>query len=117
VRFKFDRVPLKKGVYSPQAHGDLELEQNAIRKMLVAALVRRSHLEDGRSELAGRSRGIAGADRFEQVAERCSHRNGALNVQVKQDDTGNAEGRFALAALGSLRARELLHSLRLERSD
>lgn len=38
VHFKFDRVQLKKGVYSPQAHGDLELEQNTIRKLLVKLL-------------------------------------------------------------------------------
>ena len=31
VRYQFDRVQLKKGVYSPQAHGDLELEQNMVR--------------------------------------------------------------------------------------
>jgi hypothetical protein len=33
VRYKFDRVQLKKGVYSPQAHGDLERQQIAARKL------------------------------------------------------------------------------------
>jgi len=31
-------VQLKKGVYSPQAHGDLELEQNIIRKLTLKLL-------------------------------------------------------------------------------
>lgn len=38
VRYKFDRVQLKKGVYSPQAHGDLELEQTLIRRLALKVL-------------------------------------------------------------------------------
>jgi hypothetical protein len=38
VHYKFDRVQLKKGAYSPQAHGDLELEQNMIRKLVLKLL-------------------------------------------------------------------------------
>ena len=38
VRYQFDRVQLKKGVYSPQAHGDLELEQNMVRKLVLKVL-------------------------------------------------------------------------------
>jgi hypothetical protein len=38
VRYKFDRVDLKKGHYSPMAHGDLEAEQTAIRKLLLKVL-------------------------------------------------------------------------------
>ena len=38
VRFKFDRVQLKKGVYSPQAHGDLEREQIVARKLALEVL-------------------------------------------------------------------------------
>jgi hypothetical protein len=38
VRFKFDRVQLKKGVYSPQAHGELEREQIAARKLALEVL-------------------------------------------------------------------------------
>jgi hypothetical protein len=30
--FVFDRVQLKKGAYSPQAHGEIEVEQTALRK-------------------------------------------------------------------------------------
>jgi hypothetical protein len=38
VRFKFDRVQLKKGVYSPQAHGDLERDQITARKLALEVL-------------------------------------------------------------------------------
>lgn len=38
VGYKFDRVQLKKGAYSPIAHGDLEFEQNAIRKLALRVL-------------------------------------------------------------------------------
>jgi hypothetical protein len=35
--FKFDRVLLKKGAYSPVAHEDLEAEQTALRKAAIKA--------------------------------------------------------------------------------
>lgn len=38
VQFSFDRVQLKKGVYSPIAHGDLEFEQSATRKLWLKVL-------------------------------------------------------------------------------
>ena len=38
VRFKFDRVQLKKGAYSPLAHGNLETELNAVRKLALQVL-------------------------------------------------------------------------------
>jgi len=38
VHFKFDRVQLKKGAYSPMAHSNLETEQTAIRKQLLQLL-------------------------------------------------------------------------------
>lgn len=38
VGFKFDRVQLKKGAYSPVAHGNLEFEHQAIRRMALAVL-------------------------------------------------------------------------------
>jgi len=38
VGFTFDRVQLKKGVYSPAAHGDLELEQLLLRRAAIRAL-------------------------------------------------------------------------------
>ena len=38
VHFSFDRVQLKKGAYSPIAHGDLEFEQATTRKLWLKVL-------------------------------------------------------------------------------
>ena len=38
VGFKFDRVQLKRGAYSPMAHEELEDDQRAMRKALLGAL-------------------------------------------------------------------------------
>lgn len=38
VGYKFDRVQLKKGAYSPIAHGDLQLENQMMRKLLLKVL-------------------------------------------------------------------------------
>ena len=38
VGFRFDRVQLKRGSYSPIAHGNLEFELGAIRKLLLRVL-------------------------------------------------------------------------------
>jgi hypothetical protein len=35
VGYKFDRVQLKKGAYSPVAHGNLELEQGILRQLAI----------------------------------------------------------------------------------
>lgn len=45
VHFQFDRVQLKKGVYSPIAHGDLEFEQAATRKLWLKVLSGQSPLK------------------------------------------------------------------------
>lgn len=38
VGYRFDRVHLKKGAYSPVAHGELELEQQQVRKLAIEIL-------------------------------------------------------------------------------
>jgi hypothetical protein len=38
VGLRFDRVQLKRGAYTPQAHEDLELEHRAIRKHVISTL-------------------------------------------------------------------------------
>jgi hypothetical protein len=45
VGFSFDRVQLKKGAYSPIAHGDVEMEQTVIRRCLVKLLSGNSALK------------------------------------------------------------------------
>ena len=38
VGYRFDRVQLKKGAYSPQAHGELENEQQQLRRLVISML-------------------------------------------------------------------------------
>jgi hypothetical protein len=38
VGYKFDRVQLKKGAYSPIAHGELEDQQRALRKLAIGVM-------------------------------------------------------------------------------
>ncbi|HVZ24086.1 MAG TPA: DUF6680 family protein [Vicinamibacterales bacterium] len=35
LQFEFDKVALKKGIYSPKAHGEMEIDQYMLRKYLV----------------------------------------------------------------------------------
>src|SRR2546423_1616024 len=53
VNFDFDRVSLKRGIYSPRAHGDLEYDQLAIRKMLVKVLSGETPLKMNVTSLPG----------------------------------------------------------------
>ncbi|WP_430232621.1 DUF6680 family protein [Nitrosomonas communis] len=45
VGFRFDRVQLKKGAYSPIAHGELEFEQQQLRKLAIDLLSGRQPLK------------------------------------------------------------------------
>ena len=38
LRYDFDKLALKKNVYSPKAHGDLEIDQYLLRKYIVEML-------------------------------------------------------------------------------
>lgn len=44
VGFKFDRVQLKRGAYSPVAHEEIEAEQKAVRRLLLSTLAGESAL-------------------------------------------------------------------------
>lgn len=44
VNFSFDRVQLKRGAYTPVAHEELEVEQRALRRILIASLSGQSPL-------------------------------------------------------------------------
>ena len=43
--YEFDRVQLKKGAYSPQAHGNYEDDQNKIRELTLDVLSRKSPID------------------------------------------------------------------------
>jgi hypothetical protein len=85
VRFKFDRVQLKKGAYSPQAHGDLELEQNMIRKLVLKLLSGDNALKMEVTSFP-LNEDIANAQvTLQKAMSEAFTGNGALNVIVKND--------------------------------
>lgn len=83
--FKFDRVQLKKGVYSPQAHGDLELEQNMIRRLLLKLLSGDNALKMEVTSFP-LNEDIANAQvTLQKAMSEAFAGRGALNVIVKND--------------------------------
>lgn len=85
VHFKFDRVQLKKGSYSPIAHGNLEHEQNLIRKSVLKLLSGQSALKmDVTSFPLNEEIAKAQVALQSSMTEAFAGR-GALNVIVKND--------------------------------
>jgi hypothetical protein len=85
VRFKFDRVQLKKGAYSPIAHGDLEHEQTQVRKLALKLLSGESALKMDVTSFP-MNEDIANAQAALQKAmNEAFAGRGALNVIVKND--------------------------------
>ncbi|GFE81311.1 hypothetical protein GCM10011487_33110 [Steroidobacter agaridevorans] len=89
VHFKFDRVQLKKGSYSPIAHGNLEHEQNLIRKSVLKLLAGQSALKmEVTSFPMNEDVANAQATLQKAMSEAFAGR-GALNVIVKGDGAGS----------------------------
>lgn len=87
VRFKFDRVQLKKGVYSPQAHGDLEREQLAARKLALEVLAgTRAIKMDVASFPADEDALRAQTDLSKALTEALAGK-GALTVSIKPNES------------------------------
>jgi hypothetical protein len=85
VRFKFDRVQLKKGWYSPVAHGELEAELLAIRKMLVQLLSGDRALKMDVASLPVDPDALQAQIALNKSLSAALTGQGALNVKVKQD--------------------------------
>lgn len=85
VRFKFDRVQLKKGVYSPQAHGDLELEQNLIRKLLLKLLSGENALKMAVASFPADENALKAQLAANTALSDALTGKGTLNVTIKHD--------------------------------
>ena len=83
VRYKFDRVQLKKGVYSPQAHGDFELEQNLIRKLTLKLLSGENPLKMAVASFAADENAIKTQFAANQALTDALAGKGNLNVTIK----------------------------------
>lgn len=85
VRFHFDRVQLKKGWYSPIAHGQLEDELTAIRKLVLQLLSGQSALKMDVTSFP-MNEDIANAQvTLQKAMSEAFAGKGALNVIVKND--------------------------------
>jgi hypothetical protein len=86
VGYKFDRVQLKKGAYSPVAHGDLELEQNVLRRLAIRVLSGEQALKmDVASFPANESGANAPVEVQGKVLEDFERR-GSISVETKRDN-------------------------------
>jgi hypothetical protein len=86
VHYKFDRVQLKKGVYSPQAHGDLEREQIVARRLALEVLAgTRAIKMDVASFPADEDALRAQTDLNKALAQALAGQ-GALTVTLKRDE-------------------------------
>jgi hypothetical protein len=85
VRFKFDRVQLKTGAYSPVAHGDLEHEQTQIRKSVLKLLSGQTALKMAVESLPINEDALNAQVALQKSMNEAFAGRGALNVIVKND--------------------------------
>lgn len=86
VRYKFDRVQLKKGVYAPRAHGDLELEQNLIRRLLLKLLSGENSLKMDVTNFPINEEALKAQVGLQTALSDALTGKGTLNVTVKRDE-------------------------------
>jgi hypothetical protein len=86
VGFKFDRVQLKKGSYTPIAHGNLEYEQNAIRKLALKLLSGESSLKMDVASFPIDDEALKTQLELQRKLAAALDGDGALRVEVKQQD-------------------------------
>lgn len=83
--FHFDRVQLKKGAYSPIAHGDLETEQTLLRRAAIRALAGDTPLK---MNVVGFPVNEEAAQAHRETIRRFGEvlQDGALKVEVQQSE-------------------------------
>lgn len=87
VRFKFDRVQLKKGVYSPQAHGELEREQIAARKLALEVLGGQRAIKMDVASFPADEAAIKAQTELHAALAQALAGKGALTVTIKASDS------------------------------
>lgn len=85
VGFRFDRVQLKKGAYSPIAHGDLEFEQSAMRKLALRVLAGENALKMNVVSLPIDDAAVKAQDELRTKLMSVLDGEAALTVQTKVD--------------------------------
>ena len=90
VRFRFDRVQLKKGVYSPQAHGELEREQLAARKLALEVLAGQRAIKMDVASFPVDEAAIKAQTELQAALAQALAGKGALTVTIKASDSASA---------------------------
>lgn len=85
VRYKFDRVQLKKGIYSPRAHSDLEAEQRAIRTLALQVLAGEKALKMDVASLPLDEEALKLQRAVSTAMSEALNGKGALSVTVKRE--------------------------------
>jgi hypothetical protein len=85
VGYKFDRVQLKKGAYSPIAHGELEDQQRALRKLAIDVLRGGSPLKMEVTSVPIHDEALKAQLDLQSKLSSALDGRGALTVQVKDD--------------------------------
>lgn len=85
VAYKFDRVQLKRGAYSPVAHGELEDEQRALRKLAIEVLAGDSPLKMEVTSFPIHDEALKAQLDLQSKLSSALDGRGALTVEVKDD--------------------------------
>lgn len=85
VDYKFDRVQLKKGAYSPIAHGDLENEQSMLRKLALNVLSGDSPLKMDVSSFPVDEEAVKGQIELQRKLGDALSGRGTLVVELKRE--------------------------------
>jgi hypothetical protein len=88
VNYTFDRVQLKTSGYSPIAHGELEAEQTAIRKLAVKLLSGERALKMEVEKFAVDPAALKAQIELQQAMRSAFTGDGALNVHVRDNEPG-----------------------------
>ena len=86
--FKFDRVQLKISGYSPIAHGELEFEQNAIRKFMLDLLAGKRALKMDVASFPVDPEALRTQTDLQKALSAAFAGDGALTVHVKSQPPG-----------------------------
>lgn len=99
--YSFDRVQLKKGAYSPVAHGDLEFEQNAIRKLALRVLSGERALKMDVQSFPYDPEALKAQVELQQRFAAALNGQGALTVELAKNEKGANIALHRTGAAGS----------------
>jgi len=85
VGYKFDRVQLKKGSYSPIAHGELEDQQRALRKLAIDVLAGDTSLKMEVTSFPIHDEALKAQLELQSKLSSALDGSGALTVAIKED--------------------------------